>query len=174
MISTMRPDIDHADEYVQNITACAFSVVPSALGIPSLPLLKAVCHSKKSRQARHTGIRIVQQIAIMMGCAVLRHLRNLVNYIAHGLSDEKQKVRTMTTLGLAALAEAPAPCGIESFDEVLKPLWLGIRLHCGKGLDPLPRVILEDDGHLGWSHSTWLLCRPITCFPAIRNEYRTA
>jgi splicing factor 3B subunit 1 len=34
----------------------------------------------------------------------------------------------MTALGLAALAEAAAPYGIESFDEVLKPLWLGIRL----------------------------------------------
>jgi hypothetical protein len=32
----------------------------------------------------------------------------------------------MTTLELAALAEAMAPYGIESFDEVLKPLWLGI------------------------------------------------
>ena len=41
MISTMRPDIDHADEYVRNTTARAFSVVASALGIPSLlPFLK--------------------------------------------------------------------------------------------------------------------------------------
>jgi len=30
----------------------------------------------------------------------------------------------MTTLELAALAEAMVPYGIESFDEVLKPLWL--------------------------------------------------
>jgi hypothetical protein len=72
--STMRPDIDHADEYLSNTTARAFSksVVASALGIPSiLPFLKAVCRSKKSWQARHTGIRIqvVQQIAIMMGSA---------------------------------------------------------------------------------------------------------
>ena len=142
MISTMRPDIDHADEYVRNTTARAFSVVASALGIPSLlPFLKAVCRSKKSWQARHTGIRIVQQIAIMMGCAVLPHLRNLVNCIAHGLSDEQQKVRTMTALGLAALAEAAAPYGIESFDEVLKPLWLGIRLHRGKGLAAFLKAI---------------------------------
>ncbi|OJA09318.1 hypothetical protein AZE42_07479 [Rhizopogon vesiculosus] len=43
MISTMRPDIDHADEYICNTTARTFSVVASALGIPSLlPLLKAV------------------------------------------------------------------------------------------------------------------------------------
>ncbi|KAF7983388.1 hypothetical protein HWV62_22397 [Athelia sp. TMB] len=142
MISTMRPDIDHADEYVRNTTARAFSVVASALGIPSLlPFLKAVCRSKKSWQARHTGIRIVQQIAIMMGCAVLPHLRNLVNCIAHGLADEQQKVRTMTALGLAALAEAAAPYGIESFDEVLKPLWLGIRLHRGKGLAAFLKAI---------------------------------
>jgi splicing factor 3B subunit 1 len=142
MISTMRPDIDHADEYVRNTTARAFSVVASALGIPALlPFLKAVCRSKKSWQARHTGIRIVQQIAIMMGCAVLPHLRNLVDAIAHGLSDEQQKVRTMTALGLAALAEAAAPYGIESFDNVLKPLWLGIRMHRGKGLAAFLKAI---------------------------------
>ncbi|KAF7370749.1 Small nuclear ribonucleoprotein [Mycena sanguinolenta] len=142
MISTMRPDIDHADEYVRNTTARAFSVVASALGIPSLlPFLKAVCGSKKSWQARHTGIRIVQQIAIMMGCAVLPHLRNLVDCIAKGLSDEQQKVRTMTALGLAALAEASAPYGIESFDTVLKPLWTGIRLHRGKGLAAFLKAI---------------------------------
>lgn len=142
MISTMRPDIDHVDEYVRNTTARAFSVVASALGIPSLlPFLKAVCRSKKSWQARHTGIRIVQQIAIMMGCAVLPHLRNLVEAIAHGLTDEQQKVRTMTALGLAALAEAAAPYGIESFDSVLKPLWLGIRQHRGKGLAAFLKAI---------------------------------
>lgn len=142
MISTMRPDIDHADEYVRNTTARAFSVVASALGIPSLlPFLKAVCRSKKSWQARHTGIRIVQQIAIMMGCAVLPHLRNLVECISHGLQDEQQKVRTMTALALAALAEAAAPYGIESFDSVLKPLWVGIRLHRGKSLAAFLKAI---------------------------------
>lgn len=57
MISTMRPDIDNIDEYVRNTTARAFAVVASSLGIPSLlPFLKAVCKSKKSWQARHTGI----------------------------------------------------------------------------------------------------------------------
>ena len=63
----------------------AFAVVASALGIPSLlPFLKAVCKSKKSWQARHTGIKIVQQIAILMGCAILPHLKNLVEIIEHG------------------------------------------------------------------------------------------
>lgn len=63
----------------------AFAVVASALGIPSLlPFLKAVCRSKKSWQARHTGIKIVQQIAILMGCAVLPHLKSLVEIIENG------------------------------------------------------------------------------------------
>jgi splicing factor 3B subunit 1 len=47
----------------------------------------------------------------------------------------------MTALGLAALVEAAAPYGIESFDEVLKPLWLGIRLYCGKGLAAFLKAI---------------------------------
>ena len=86
MISTMRPDIDNMDEYVRNTTARAFAVVASALGIPALlPFLKAVCKSKKSWQARHTGIKIVQQIAILMGCAILPHLKSLVEIIEHGL-----------------------------------------------------------------------------------------
>jgi len=93
MISTMRPDIDHNDEYVRNTTARAFAVVASALSIPSiLPFLKAVCQSKKSWQARHTGIKIIQQIAILMGCAILPYLKSLVEIIEHGLKDEQQKV----------------------------------------------------------------------------------
>ncbi|OMJ11098.1 Splicing factor 3B subunit 1 [Smittium culicis] len=142
MIATMRPDIDHIDEYVRNTTARAFSVVASALGIPSLlPFLKAVCKSKKSWQARHTGIKIVQQLAILMGCAILPHLKHLVDCIGHGLEDEQQKVRTITALALAALAEAAAPYGIESFDSVLKPLWMGIRMHRGKGLAAFLKAI---------------------------------
>ena len=47
MISTMCPNIDHANKYIRNITARAFSVIASTLGIPSLlPFLKAMCCSK--------------------------------------------------------------------------------------------------------------------------------
>ena len=155
MISTMRPDIDHNDEYVRNTTARAFAVVASALGIPSLlPFLKAVCQSKKSWQARHTGIKIVQQIAILMGCAVLPHLKSLVEIIEDGLKDEQQKVRTITALAIAALAEASTPYGIEAFDSVLIPLWEGIDLHRGKGLAAFLKAIgyiipLMDSEHAG-------------------------
>lgn len=52
--------------------------------------------------------------------------------VASGLVDEQQKVRTISALAIAALAEAATPYGIESFDSVLKPLWKGIRQHRGK------------------------------------------
>ena len=135
MISTMRPDIDHVDEYVRNTTARAFAVVASALGIPALlPFLRAVCRSKKSWQARHTGVKIVQQIPILMGCAILPHLKGLVDCIGDNLADEQAKVRTVTSLAIAALAEAANPYGIESFDDILNPLWTGARKQRGKGL----------------------------------------
>ncbi|KAM9966389.1 hypothetical protein ACTFIR_006601 [Dictyostelium discoideum] len=142
MTSTMRPDIDSPEEDIRNTTARAFAVVASALGIPSLmPFLKAVCKSKKSWQARHTGIKIVQQIAILMGCAILPHLKNLVVIVEHGLTDEQPKVRTITALAISALAEAATPYGIESFDSVLKPLWYGIRQYREKGLAAFLKAI---------------------------------
>ena len=59
-------------------------------------------------------------------------LQSLVDIVKHGLIDENQKVKTITALTIAALAEAAAPYGIESFDDVLEPLWKGIRLLRGK------------------------------------------
>lgn len=142
MMITMRPDIDHADEYVRNTTARSFAVVASALGIPSLlPFFKAVCKSKKSWQARHTGVKIIQQIALLMGCAILPHLKGLVECVGEGLNDEQPKVRMMTAHSLAALAEAATPYGIESFESVLEPLWMGVRRQRGKGLVALLKCI---------------------------------
>jgi hypothetical protein len=165
-------------------------------------------HPLSRAQARHTGIKITQQIAILMGCAVLPHLKSMVDIIKHGLVDENQKVggggggaaaglpcpcaacgcarrggsqacsqqrpepgaarelgccrkpltsplattlqllnppsppcppppphpqvKTITALSIAALAGAAAPYGIESFDDVLEPLWKGIRTLRGK------------------------------------------
>lgn len=147
MISTMRPDIDNKDDAVRNITARAFAVVASALGIPALlPFIRAVCKSKKSWEARHTGIKIVQQTTFLMGCAILPHSSDLVKAISHGLDDEQQKVRSITALSIAAIAEASAPYGIESFDEitVLRPLYEGIRRFRG----PVLAAYLKAIGHI--------------------------
>lgn len=142
MIATMRPDIDSPDEYVRNTTSRAFAVVASALGVPALlPFLKAVCQSRKSWQARHTGIRIVQQIAVLMGVAVLPFLRDLVEIVSHGLTDEIQKVKIMTALTCAALAEAAHPYGIEGMDSVIRPLWKGAMEQHGKALAAFLKAI---------------------------------
>jgi len=61
-------------------------------------------------------------------------------YIA-GLVDENQKVKTIAALAISALAEAAAPYGIESFDEVLEPLWKGVRLLRGKVLAAFLKAI---------------------------------
>jgi len=142
MITTMKPDIDHPDEYVRNTTAKAFAVVAGALGIPALlPFLKAVCSSKKSWQAKHTGIKIVLQIAVMSGCGVLPYLKQFVEIIKSGLTDDQPKIRTITALSLAALAEASTPYGIDCFESVLRPLWMGVVEHRGKGLAAFIKAI---------------------------------
>ena len=135
MIATMRPDIDHVDEYVRNTTARAFAVVASSLGVPALlPFIRAVCSSRKSWQARHTGAKIIQQIAMTIGVGVVCHLSTLVEAISAGVEDEQVRVRTMVALAVAALAESSAPYGIDSFEPILRPLWKGIRSHRGKAL----------------------------------------
>ena len=142
MIATMRPDIDNPDEYVRNTTARAFAVVGTALGVQTLmPFLKAVCQSKKSWQARHTGIKIIQQIAQLTGTGVLPLLKVMINIIEKGLVDDQVKVRIITALTLSSLAEAAAPYGIEAFDTALRPLWLGIRNHRGKALAAFLKAI---------------------------------
>ena len=106
MVTVMRPDIAAPDVYVRNVTARGLAVVASALGVPLLlPFFRAVCRSKRAWQDRHTGIKIVQQLAILLGRSVRPHLRALVRMIEKGLMDEQSKVRSQTALALAALAQ---------------------------------------------------------------------
>ena len=65
----------------------------------------------------------------------------MVEVIAPGLSDDQRKVKTMTALALAALAEAATPYGIEAFDSVLRPLWKGITEHRQKDLAAFLKAI---------------------------------
>lgn len=109
----------------------------------------------------------MQQIAILLGCGVLPHLKALVDIVKHGLTDENQKVKTITALTVAALAEAAAPYGIESFDDVLEPLWKGIRLLRGKVLASFLKVSLE----LSWLDS--FVRASLMCEPKVRCEARS-
>jgi len=85
-----------------------------------------------------------------MGCAVLPHLKGLVDCIGPNLNDDQTKVRTVTSLAIAALAEAANPYGIESFDDILNPLWTGARqvplfsCNCLNNESPSPKTNVQN------------------------------
>lgn len=146
IVSSIRPDLDHTDEYVRNLTARVLSVVATTLGLVKvLPFVKAVIRSKKSWQARHTGIRTVHHICILSGAGngalILPHLSQLVDVLSPGISDELLQVRTATANTFAQLAESVHPYGIEAFEPILEPTWNGIRQHRGRGLAAFLRAI---------------------------------
>lgn len=139
MISNLRPDLDHVDEYMRNIASRVFAVVANTLGLVSfLPFLRAVIKSKKNWMARHTGIKIIQQLCVLLGGGngntILPYLPQLIEILRPPLTDEVLQVRTIAASTLAQLAESVKPYGIESFESVLEPTWIGLKKHRGKGL----------------------------------------
>ncbi|AEY96553.1 FADR334Wp [Eremothecium gossypii FDAG1] len=142
MVSTIRPDIDSADEFIRNITARAVAVVAKSLGIPQLvPFIRAVCYSKKSWRARHTGMKIVQQTSILVGIGILPYLNDLVRCVYMGLTDQHPMVRIMAAQSVASLAQSSHPYGIEAFNVALEPLWRGVKTHRGKALAAFLRAL---------------------------------
>lgn len=142
IITALRPDIDNKDDIIRNTTARAFAVVAGALGVPQfLPFLKAVCKSKKSWEARHTGCKIIQQIAILFGCGVLPFLQSFVEILKPLLSDEQMKIKVLACIAVTSLAEAASPFGMESFDVLLEDLWNGLNGHRGRPLASFLRAV---------------------------------
>lgn len=135
MISTLRVDIDHPDDYVRNLVSVTFAVVASSLGLQIvLPFLKAICNSKKSWLARHTGVRIIRQIPALMGPRILPHLDGLVNCLLTNVEDQYLTVRTTAASAIASLARASKPYGFESFEPVIEPLLTALKRHRGRSL----------------------------------------
>lgn len=129
VVSALRPDLDHADEYVRNLTSRVLAVVTVAFGLPKvLPFLKAIVRSK-SAHARHTGIRSIHHLCIQLGgngAAVIPHLPDLVDVLIPGFDDDLVNVRTATANAFAQLAELVSPFGIAAFEPALEPVWNGI------------------------------------------------
>lgn len=146
IVASLRPDLDHADEYVRNLTARVFAVVATTLGLVKvLPFVKAVMRLKKSWQARHTGIRIIHHLCVLLGggngALIIPYLAHLVEVLGPGLSDELLQVRTATANTFAQLAESVHPYGIEAFEPMLEPAWAGLKHHRGRGLAAFLRCI---------------------------------
>ncbi|KAG0687259.1 hypothetical protein C6P40_002586 [Pichia californica] len=142
MINVLRPDLNNNDEYSRALVSRTFAVVANSLGINSIiPFLKAICKSKKEWLIRHTGVKIIQQIAILSGSGILPYLNQLVNCIYKNLNDPILNVRTITASTISSLAEASSPYGFETFELVIEPLWKGLKLHRGKGLAQFIRAL---------------------------------
>lgn len=170
MIAALRGDLESIDDYVRNVTARAFGVMASALGIPSLvPFLKVLCRAKRSHLARLTGVKIIQQIAILLGYAALPHLKALVQIVAPNLlSVEEPKIRIVTALTLAALAEASHPYGVEAFEPVLPALWQGVQQYRGKGLAAFVKALAFVLPLMAPEHAQ-LYAREL--FPILKREF---
>ena len=162
MITKLRPNIDNGDSYVRDTTARALSVVANTLGVPVLlPFIRAVCMSKRSWQAQHTGILIVRHISVALGCGVLPHLKALVGCVEHGLLNKEESIRAVAALALGSLAQAAHPYGYDAFSGCLTTLWAGIKLYRGKGLvaflKALGFIIPLMDEDLGRENATQIL-----------------
>ncbi|KAI5968629.1 prp10 [Candida theae] len=146
MISALRPELDHVDEYVRNLTSRVLAIVANTLGLNQyLPFLKAVVKSRRSWTARHTGIKSIQQLCILLGkgngSAVLPYLTHVIESIAPAINDEHPQVRIIAASSLAQLAECVEPYGIDAFEPVLESLWNETRRQRGKGLAALLKCI---------------------------------
>lgn len=142
IITSVRADIDHEDEYIRNLTSRVLAVVAKALGVSSMiSFLNAVCSSRKSWRARHTGVRTIQRISTIMGIGILPYLQPLVECINNGLNDEHLPVRIATAQSIASMAQSSYPYGIDVFNMVLEPLWRGIKTHRGKALASFLRAL---------------------------------
>jgi splicing factor 3B subunit 1 len=142
MINILRPDLSNEDEYVRTLISKTFAVIANSLGIQSLiPFLKAISRTKKNWIIRNTGIRIIQQIAILMGSTILPYLNQLIHCIYKKLNDEVVNVRMAAASTISSLAEAASPYGYESFEIVIKPLWKGLKTHRGKALAQFVRAL---------------------------------
>ena len=106
-----RPDIDNVDEYVRTPPPGPFPC--PALGSQPLHPSSRPCARARSRQARHTGIQDRAQISILVGCAVLPISRPWSPSSSLRCRREPEGQDHLRS-GLAALAEAAAPYGIES------------------------------------------------------------
>lgn len=139
IVSTMRPDLSNPDEYIRNIASRILAVVANTLGLQNfLPFLKAVIKSKKSWQLRHTGIKIIQQLCVQLGpgngTPILPYMNQLIELIKPTISDETLPIRLIAANTLAQMADTVNPYGIEAFEPILEPLWVGIKKQRGKPL----------------------------------------
>lgn len=141
IVSSLRPDLDHPDEYVRNVTARVFAVAAVALGLANaVPFVAAVVRAR-SANARAVGVRIVRLVCddAGSGAALVPHADALVGVLRPALADETVAVRTGAAAALARLANGISPHGARAFEPVAPAVWQALRRHRGRALAPFVR-----------------------------------
>ena len=135
MINILKKDLSNNDELTRNLISKTFAILANTFGIKNLlPFLKIVCNSRKNYLIRFTGIKIIQQISILMKHSIRPFINELILIISKNLNDEILNVRTITASTISSLIEACYPFGYESFQIIINPLFKGLRNHRGKPL----------------------------------------
>lgn len=143
MLAAKRPDMDNADAYVRNITARTLSIAAAEFGVSRvLPFIRTASQDEISPLLRHTGIKIIQQIALLLDSACAPFLSDLLGCLR--LSDSEPSVRTISFLSLIPLADAANGVHSSSFGAILPPLWSAI----GTEKDRLLHSVLKACGHV--------------------------
>lgn len=143
MINSLREDLSDEDDYTRNLVSRTFAVVSNTLGVQSMvPFLRSICLNKdETYLVRHTGLRIIQNMSIIMGSSILPHLNNLVACIGPNINDENNQIRTISAATISSLATSCAPYGFESLKPLLEPLWDGLKEQRGKPLSQFVKAV---------------------------------
>lgn len=135
MINVLRPDLSNEDEQVRSLVSKTFAVIANSLGLQTvIPFINIICRSKNDWKIRHTGIKIIQQIAILVGSSILPYLTNFVPCLLKNIQDDMLNLRTASASTISTLADACAPYGFEFFERLVKPLNNGLKSHRGRAL----------------------------------------
>lgn len=164
MLSYMRADVEHPDEYVRRVTAATLATAATSQD-PSIVFgfLEAGCRSH-SWLARHTCLRALVYIARQVGQSILGHLNVLARAVQECIKDTQPQVRVQACITFAALAEASNPYGIESLEKAIPSLWAGVRTHRGRGLAAFIRALaslaplMDPDNAADYSLSVLKVC----------------
>lgn len=143
MITSLREDLSVPDDYTRNLVSRTFAVVANTLGVQAMvPFLRSICLNKdETYLVRHTGLRIIQSMAVTMGPSILPHLNHLVDCVGPNIDDDANQIRAISAATVGALAKACAPYGFESLKPLLDPLWDGLKNQRGRTLAQFLRAV---------------------------------
>lgn len=138
VLMALKPDLSLNDDQIRHIMCRILAIVAQTFGMANfVPFLTAVIRSK-NWSARHIGIRTIHQLCVQLGGGngsfMLPYLTPLMDLLKVSISDEIMQIRIATANCITQLAENVYPYGIESFEPMLEPLWVGVKRHRGRAL----------------------------------------